>query len=137
MVRVELLRKRLEKLEEYLAILRQLQGTSEGKFIRDPQKYGAAERFLQLAIETTLDMGNHVIAGLRWGKVDVYRDIPERFYEQGYIDETLRETWIKMIGFRNLLIHDYLTVDRRLVYEVLQHRLADLESLKTVFARFL
>lgn len=137
MVRVEVLRKRLEKLEEYLAILRQLQGTSEGEFIRDPQKYGAAERFLHLAIEATLDMGNHVISSLRWGKVDVYRDIPERFYEQGYLDEALRETWIKMIGFRNLLIHDYLTVNRHLVYQVLQQRLEDLEKLRNLFARFL
>lgn len=137
MVRVEVLRKRLEKLEEYLAILRQLQGTSEEEFIRDPQKYGAAERFLHLAIEATLDMGNHVISSLRWGKVDVYRDIPERFYEQGYLDEALRETWIKMIGFRNLLIHDYLTVNRHLVYQVLQQRLEDLEKLRNLFARFL
>jgi len=49
----------------------------------------------------------------------------------------LREKWIRMIGFRNALVHDYLEIDRRVVYEVLQSGLDDLEELREVFARFL
>lgn len=30
-------------------------------FTGDPRNYGSAERFLQLAIETTLNIGNHII----------------------------------------------------------------------------
>ena len=42
-----------------------------------------------------------------------------------------------MIGFRNTLVHEYIDIDRRIVYEVLQHRLEDMEALKRVFAQFL
>lgn len=42
-----------------------------------------------------------------------------------------------MIGFRNVLGHDYLDIDRNIVYDVLQHNLEDLEALKRAFARFL
>ena len=42
-----------------------------------------------------------------------------------------------MIGFRNVLVHDYLDVDRRLVYEVMQQRLGDFEALRRVFAALL
>ena len=61
-----------------------------------------------------------------------------RWFEQhGYIDREMRETWIKMIGFRNLLVHDYADIDRTQVYDILQRRLADIEKLRNVFARFL
>lgn len=42
-----------------------------------------------------------------------------------------------MVGFRNIFVHDYLEVDRKIVYEVLQNRLGDLEELRQVFATFL
>ena len=42
-----------------------------------------------------------------------------------------------MIGFRNVLVHEYLDIDRMIVYDVLQNRLGDLEALRRVFARFL
>ena len=64
MVRAEVIRKRLNKLDEYLAILRGLQKYSFEEFIRDPEHYGSAERFLQLGIEAITDIGSHVIAEL-------------------------------------------------------------------------
>lgn len=64
MIRPEVVRRRLAKLEEYLAILRSLQRYGLEEFVENPERYGSAERFLQLAIEVTLDLGNHVIAEL-------------------------------------------------------------------------
>ena len=42
-----------------------------------------------------------------------------------------------MIGFRNTLVHEYVDIDRGIVYEVLQHGLEDLVALRRVFAQFL
>ena len=42
-----------------------------------------------------------------------------------------------MIGFRNILIHDYLEIDRKIVHDVLQNYLADIEAIKRTFATFL
>lgn len=42
-----------------------------------------------------------------------------------------------MIGFRNILVHDYLKVDRRIVFRVLQENIDDLETFKRMFAQFL
>jgi uncharacterized protein YutE (UPF0331/DUF86 family) len=137
MVRVEILQRRLRKLEEYLAILRRLQRYSYDEFVADPERYGSAERFLQLAIEALLDMGNHVIADLDLGTVQWYSDIPTILAERGGLSPELRDRWIRMIGFRNILVHEYLDLDRRIVYEVLQHGLGDLERLRDFFASFL
>ncbi len=137
MVRPEVIRKRLEKLEEYLGFLERMQAYSQEEFLSDPEHYGSAERFLQLAIETVNDIANHIIAEEELGTVDASRDIPRIFRERGYIDQSLEDKWIRMIGFRNILVHDYLEVDRLIVYEVLQHELEDLRVLERVFAGFL
>ncbi|MGB9633922.1 MAG: DUF86 domain-containing protein [Chloroflexaceae bacterium] len=79
MIRPEIIRRRLEKLDEYLAILRQLQRLqrySYDEFAANPERYGSAERFLQLAIESLNDLGNHVIEESGLGTVEWYGDIP-------------------------------------------------------------
>ncbi len=137
MVRVEIIRKRLNKLDEYLSILNKLQIYSLEEFLADPERYGSAERFLHLAIEAVLDMGNHIIADLGLGVVNWYSDIPTIFFEKGYVNSFLKEKWIRMIGFRNTLVHEYIDIDRKIVYKALQNDLDDIEELKKVFAQFL
>ncbi|WP_448593653.1 type VII toxin-antitoxin system HepT family RNase toxin [Thermoflexus hugenholtzii] len=137
MVRPEVLQRRLRKLDEYLEILRRLRRYHFEEFIQDPERYGSAERFLQLAIEALLDMGNHIIADLGLGEVRWYSDIPAILAERAGLEPELKEKWIRMIGFRNILVHEYMEVDRRIVYEILQTGLEDLERLRRFFAAFL
>lgn len=137
MVRPEVIRKRLNKADEYLRILKDLQRLTYDEFSGNPVYYGSTERFLQLAIETLTDMGNHVIAELELGIVNSYRDIPILLAEAGHIDHDIRDKWISMIGFRNILIHDYLEIDRKIVYTILQDHLADLKAIQNLFAPFL
>lgn len=137
MIRKEIIRKRLNKLDEYLTVLIQLQRYSYDQFVQSPERYGSAERFLQLAIETFNDMGNHVVAEMNLGVVNWISDVPSLLCKAGYIDQEMKENWIKMIGFRNVLVHDYLDIDLSLVYDILTNRLKDFEKIKRIFAQFL
>jgi uncharacterized protein YutE (UPF0331/DUF86 family) len=51
MIKREVLRRRLNKLDEYLEILQRLRRYDKENFLADPEHYGSAERFLQLTIE--------------------------------------------------------------------------------------
>lgn len=137
MLRPEAVRKRLQKLEEYLNILERLRCYSLDEFLANPERYGSAERFLHLAIEAIDDVAAHVVAELELGTVEARRDLARRLREHAYIDEDLERRWVRMIGFRNVLVHDYLEVDRKLVYRVLKENLEDLRALAAVFCRFL
>ncbi len=137
MIRPEVIRKRLNKLDEYLTILRSLQAYDLEEFTNTPERYGSAERFLHLAIEAIIDLGNHTIAALQLGEVNWYSDIPLLLFDAGYIDDELKEKWTRMIGFRNVLVHDYLNIDRKIVHDILQNHLEDIEIIKRVFAQFL
>ena len=137
MIRKEVIRKRQNKLDEYLGILERLSRYRFDEFLGNPERYGSAERFLHLAIEAVLDMGTHIIAELELGMINAYSDIPRILAEKGYIDDPLKEKWIRMIGLRNILVHEYLEIDRKIVHDVLQHDLADLAALRKAFAQFL
>jgi uncharacterized protein YutE (UPF0331/DUF86 family) len=136
-VKAEVIRKRLNKLDEYLSILRSLQQYSFDEFMDNPERYGSVERFLHLAIEAVTDMGNHIIADDSLGQVNWYSDIPQILAEKGYISGDLQERWIQMIGFRNVLVHEYADIDRKIVYNVLQNNLRDIKLLRQLFAQFL
>ena len=78
----------------------------------------------------------------RLQKVDTFLEYLERaqsysFEEHGVIEEEERDTWVDMISFRNVLVHEYIDIERRRVYEILQHQLEDIRHLSHVFDRFL
>ena len=136
-IKPEVIRKRLNKLDEYLNILYSLQKYPLDEFLSNPEHYASVERFLHMAIETTIDVGGHIVSGLGIGEVNWYSDIAVIMQEKGFISAELREKWIRIVGFRNILVHQYIEVDRKIVYDVLQNKLGDLEELKRVFASFL
>jgi uncharacterized protein YutE (UPF0331/DUF86 family) len=87
-------RPRLEQLlallARYVRILRELADTPITEFTADPRNYGSAERFLQLAIETTLSIGYHVIA-------DDGFDQP-RSYAEERVSVTPNVLWLRENG---------------------------------------
>jgi len=68
------------------------------------------------------------------GPFERARDLVDLFLAKGYVNEALAERWRRMIGFRNLLVHEYLDIDRRTVHRVPRE---NLEALGRIFARFL
>ena len=137
MVQPEIIRRRLTYFDEYLKILRGLQRYSREEFLAEPERYGSAERFLQLALECLLDLGAHVVADEELGTIEVARDIPELLHGRDLLTREQTDLWIRMIGFRNILVHDYTRLDREVVWTVLHEKLDDLAEFRLVFARFL
>lgn len=137
MVNPDVLHRRLKKLDEYLDYLKEAQGYSYREFADDPEHHGSVERFLHLSIEALTDMANHVVADENLGGVDEAKDLPVIFAKEGYIDREMEARWKDMIGFRNVLVHEYLEIDRETVYDVLQNQLDDIRQLRRVFGHFL
>ncbi|MCS3702292.1 uncharacterized protein YutE (UPF0331/DUF86 family) [Salinibacter ruber] len=82
-------------------------------------------------------MASHVVVDENLGTVEWAQDLPDIFESEGLIGEEMREQWTDMGGFRNALVHDYLDIDRDIVYEAIQHRLDEIEQLRSVFSQFL
>jgi len=130
-----LIAKRLSRLREYVRLLRILRGRPQEDFIKDPFVIGNVERYLQLAIQVVLDICNHVVADDRLGLVEEYRDAVRLLAESGYLDPDLAKRLIPMAGLRNILVHDYLDVDRTKLHALLQGCLGDFEQFAVQIGR--
>ncbi|MGC9523731.1 MAG: type VII toxin-antitoxin system HepT family RNase toxin [Anaerolineae bacterium] len=86
------------------------------------------ERTLHLAVEASLDIGQHIIAreGLR--TPDDNKDVFVVLAEEDIISSELLPALVEMAKFRNLIVHDYARVDDRIVHSILQERLGDFED---------
>ena len=125
----------VRRFDEVLGFLERLADTPWERFRDDPEKYGSAERFLQVAVEVLNDLGAHLVARSGGEPAVTYRDVPTRLLEAGLLDEAQANVWRRVIGFRNVVVHEYLDVDRKLVHDVLQHRLGDLRDLMRALLR--
>ncbi len=130
-----LIAKRIRKLREYVGLLRILRGRPRKSFLDDPFVIGNVERYLQLAIQTLLDICNHIVADDRLGAVEEYRDAIRLLGENGYLEDDLTARLIPMAGLRNILVYDYLEVDRDRIYDLLQENLGDLEEFAVQIGR--
>jgi len=119
---------KLGKLRQYLNYLRELRKSSFEDFMSDFKITGAVERYLQVSIECMIDIGNEIISSLQLQRPERYRDIPYILARSGVMPERFADTMASMIGFRNLLVHDYADINLKLVYEFLQTKLTDFEE---------
>jgi uncharacterized protein YutE (UPF0331/DUF86 family) len=128
---------RLDKLDEYGKILKELRKMSRSEFVADYHVYGLAERYLQLSIECLLDIGRLIITGLGLRKPDRHQEVIEILWEADIISADLASRLQGIAGFRNILVHDYLKLNRNLVYENLQKGVVDLEDFSREIAELL
>lgn len=137
MVHPEVLRRRLQKIDEYVEYLERAQNYSLEELDDDLERQAAVERMLQLSIEALVDMGAHVITDEGLGTYERSRDVPGILNDHGYLGSDLCETWEQMIGLRDILVHQYLEVDIERLYDILQEELDDIQRIADIFNQFL
>ena len=137
MVKSEIIVKRLSKLDEYVRLLEHLREHSKDAIVNDPYVYGNVERYLQLAIQTVIDIGNHLLAEKKAREVNEYRDVLEKLGAEGIIPSQLAAKIAPMAGLRNILVHDYLDIDREKLYDLLRTHLDDFKEFGRHIAKLL
>ncbi len=134
MVGPEIILRRVAKPKEHLQILGELAQILWEGFPHNPRICGSAERFLQLAIEATVDIGANLVLEMGRGPADTYRDIPRALEKAGVISGDLARNRERSIGFQ---VPEYVDFDRRRVCKFLTADLQDLRQLPRLLAQFL
>lgn len=127
---------RLEALSEYVGILKSLKGVTGSQLKKNIDKRAKAERFLQLAIETCIDIAELIITDQRLPTPKTSRETIEILGQQGIISQKLAKEFSPAVGFRNILVHDYLKLDYELVAERINNRLGDFDQFARQIAKF-
>ena len=129
---------RIAKIREYVALLRRIRGMAdERRFMSDPLIYGNAERYLQLAIQAVLDISHHIVADRNLALPVDSKSLFDLLARQKVVSRSLSVKLASMAGFRNVLVHEYLEIDRRRVYRALTTDLRDFEHFIRAVTRLL
>jgi uncharacterized protein YutE (UPF0331/DUF86 family) len=134
MVDAGILRRRVDALLGYIERLERFTSIERSAFVRDPDIHHLAERYLHLAVESALDIAHHLIADAGLEAPETYRDAFAILTRHGFFDEDLGRRLQAWAGFRNVLVHAYLTIDHGLAWDAIVQDLGDLRRLTAVAA---
>ncbi|MBP7146539.1 MAG: DUF86 domain-containing protein [Acidobacteria bacterium] len=137
MVDRDALSSRLDALESYLAELRSFRSRTREEFVREPALHHLAERLLHLACECVVDLAHHIISDLGLRQPSNYKDAMAVLAEAAAIPQELAERMKLWMGFRNVLVHFYLTVDHGRAYDAIVNELGDFEDFARAMSRYL
>lgn len=128
--------KRLQEMTENLAILEEFKSLSFAQFAADPKIYKLAERCFQLCIECIIDIAHYLISQRKWEQPLDNTEAILILGANGVLDEFFSQSIAGMAGFRNILVHGYLSIDRTIVYENLR-RLEDFHTFQAQVLAYL
>lgn len=83
---------------------------------------------LQRAIQAAIDLAAHLIAQRSWGLPDSLKTHFTILEREGVIDAALAQRLEAMVGFRNVAVHDYESIDVGILERIVAERLGNLES---------
>lgn len=84
---------------------------------------------LQRAIQAAIDLANHVASSEAYGTPDSTAGVFTLLQQKGVIDAELAGRLRRMVGFRNIAVHEYQTVDPAILEAILERHLGDLRTL--------
>lgn len=92
---------------------------------------------LQRAIQLIIDMGSYVISIKKLGIPQSLKDVFIILEQNKYLPHDLSVNLQKMIGFRNIAVHDYQALDLDILKAVVSKHLKDFENFYTeIFHHF-
>lgn len=90
---------------------------------------------LQRAIEASIDIAAHIAASEGLGLAAAIKDNFRFLNEAGIIDENLLKKMESMVGFRNIAVHDYQSMNLDILKSILTKNLRDVEDFYTAILR--
>ena len=121
----EVLLNKTATIERCVARAREEYDRSPDTFDRDVTRQDAAILNIQRASEAALDIGQHLIRRDGLGLPQSARDVFRLLASAGRIDADLADSLKRMVGFRNIAVHDYQSMHLPITIKVITEHLDD------------
>lgn len=80
---------------------------------------------IQRACEASIDLAMHIISKKKLGIPQNSRDAFDVLNKQNIIDDKLSKNLKAMVGFRNIVVHDYQSINIKVVESIISYNLND------------
>jgi len=126
----DLILRKLADLDIYLTQLAPYRELDLAAYRADWRTQRIVERTLHLAIETCMDVADHLVADRKLKVPETSADTFESLGEADILPRALAASLARMVGFRNILVHDYTRLDPAIVLRVLHTDVQDLDRFR-------
>lgn len=108
---------------------------SDSENLKDFTKQDSIILNIQRACEASIDLAMYIVSDRKLGVPKVSRDAFLLLQDSDFIDETLTKSLINMVGFRNIAVHDYQTLDLEILEAIIEKHLDDFKEFTKVVMR--
>ena len=119
---------KLATIDRCLKRIREVYDLAKEQFDTDYTSQDSIILNLQRACEASIDVANILNKQHSIGIPQSSRDSFELLKKAGIISAPLALSLQKMVGLRNVAVHDYQTLNLEIVKHVVEHRLAEFEG---------
>jgi uncharacterized protein YutE (UPF0331/DUF86 family) len=131
------LRSHIDFVRANLRKLEMVHERGREEFLSDDITQAAATRWLQTSIEALVDMSNHIIAREGLGVPRAYAETIEILTREGVLPPARRDALLKMVRFRNRIVHLYDEVSSEEIWRIIDHDLGDFDAfISAIAARY-
>ncbi|MGE5238672.1 MAG: type VII toxin-antitoxin system HepT family RNase toxin [Chloroflexota bacterium] len=128
MVDRPLIRRKLEGVDTYLEQIRRKKDPGLRAFGKDRDLQSIVMFNMIQAVQACVDIGAHIIGDSGWETPGSQAEIFEILARHNVIKKPLARRMIKMVGFRNRIVHEYERIDFGIVHDAWRKRLGDIET---------
>ncbi|WP_353093840.1 DUF86 domain-containing protein [Tissierella praeacuta] len=122
----DVIKRKLKELEQNLIYLKQISYDVNLENLKsDMIKYWGIERGIQICIERIIDIANIIISVSDKEKPDTYREIMLMMSDLEVVSGKFSKKLANMVGFRNILVHDYTKIDQEIILNMLKDDIND------------
>lgn len=106
-------------IERCVARAREEYSSDPDGFADNPTRQDAAILNIRRACEAALDIGQHLIRREKLGVPQSARDVFSLLAAAGWIEADLADALKRMVGFRNIAVHDYQSLQLPITINVI------------------
>ena len=116
----------INKCESIKRCIKRIEEDYDEEFEENYTKQDAVILNIQRAIQQTIDMGAYLIKKYKFAIPKSSREIFEILEKEKIIDKDLSDNLQKMVGFRNLAIHEYTKLELEIIEYIIKEKIWDL-----------
>jgi uncharacterized protein YutE (UPF0331/DUF86 family) len=132
------LTRRVEEIEKHLAKIDPFAKKKLKDFLGDPITQDVVEYNLFQIVNHLINIVQHIAVDEDYGYPQTAYEAGHLLLEKGVFSEDDQEIFRRMVGFRNVVGHDYMNIDKKMVYSILTEGTQDIKGLVSkIVKRFL
>ena len=136
MVKQDIILRKINFIVEHLDRLKGKGQVPLKTFLTNTDIQDIVLRNLQVVIQGCCDLAMHIVSEKEWGLPATFGGVFDILLEKKVIKPKIHQTMLKMVGFRNFIVHQYDDINMETVYINYTERLGDVRIFLKDISRF-